>query len=116
MPAFAAVQLMWEPGVMDAPGRLAAALESGGGVVLTPEEFLAALNPEFLIDWATPYLGAGHPAIVEAQTLLSEDSFRESLFVVREALKELPSRVWLGPPPGILSQSTRASSTEPMFP
>jgi len=89
MPAFAAVQLMWEPGIMDAPDRFADALESGGGVVLTPEEFLATLNPEFMIDWSTPYLGTDHPAIVEAQTLLSEESFRESLFVVREALKEL---------------------------
>jgi hypothetical protein len=89
MPIFAVATLMWGQQSEDVPMRFQDRLEAGGGVVLHPDEFLAALNPEFMIDWATPYLGAGHPAILEAQALLGEDRFLESLLAVREGLKEL---------------------------
>jgi hypothetical protein len=89
LPIFAVATLMWEPDLEDVPTRFKDRLEAGGGVVLHPDEFLAALNPEFMIEWATPYLGADHPAIVDAETLLGRDRFLESLLAVREGLNEL---------------------------
>jgi hypothetical protein len=68
---------------------LADELEAAGVVVLYPHEFMAALNPEFMIEWAGPMLGARHPALVEAQRLLDEERFLESLLAVREGLKAL---------------------------
>jgi len=93
MPVFATVlvPLMLAPSEFEyqprAPERFREAFESAGGVVLTPDEFLAALNPEFMIEFATPRLGAGHPALAEAQQLLDEERFLESLLAVREGLK-----------------------------
>jgi len=92
MPVFAVLQLMWEEGMEDLPRRVTGRLESGGGVVLHPDEFLASLNPEFMIEWATPILGAGHPALAQAQDLLAQGDFLDSLSTVREALRTLPGR------------------------
>ncbi|MGD2148547.1 MAG: hypothetical protein PVH41_17770, partial [Anaerolineae bacterium] len=89
MPIFAVATLRWGQQSEDVPTGFQDRLEAGGGVVLHPDEFLASLNPEFMIDWATAYLGAGHPAILEAQTLLTQDRFLESLLAVREGLKEV---------------------------
>ena len=54
--------------------------------MLHPGEILIAPNPEFMIEGATPRLGAGHPALIEARSLLSQERFLESLLVVREGL------------------------------
>jgi hypothetical protein len=88
MPVFAAIQLMWSgPEMMNLPGQFTTRFESGGGVVLHPDEFLASLNPEFMIEWAEPVLGLGHTALAEAQDHLDAGRFLDSLYVVRQALK-----------------------------
>lgn len=66
--------------------------ERDGGVVLHPDEFLAALNPEFMIDFAEPILGAGHPALTQARVYLAEGAYLDSLYTVREALKTASPR------------------------
>jgi hypothetical protein len=72
--------------------RVVDELQRAGVVVLHPDEFMAALNPEFMIEFARPRLGAGHPALVEAQRLLDQERFLESLLAVREGLKGLQQR------------------------
>lgn len=62
------------------------AFEMAGGVVLHPDEFFAALNPEYMIDFAASYLGAGHPALVQANQELAEGKYFTSLLTVRNAL------------------------------
>jgi len=66
--------------------------ERAGGVVLHPDEFVAALNPEFMIEWAAPILGAEHPALALAQAQLQDGAFFDSLLTVRAALRNLPTR------------------------
>ncbi|MGA2490014.1 MAG: hypothetical protein ABSF99_07475 [Anaerolineales bacterium] len=66
--------------------------ERRGGVLLTPDEMMAALNPEYMIGWAAPMLGSNNPALAEAHTLLEEGKFLESLYAVREALRAFPER------------------------
>jgi hypothetical protein len=63
--------------------------EQAGGVVLLPDEFMAAFNPEFMIEFATPYLGANNPAIQTAKLQLQEGNYLESLVTIREALKAI---------------------------
>ena len=63
--------------------------EQAGGVVLLPDEFMAAFNPEFMIEFATPYLGADNPAIQAAKQQLQEGNYFESLVTIREALKAI---------------------------
>lgn len=65
-------------------------LQRAGVVVLHPDEFLAALNPEFMIEWATPILGADHPALAQVRDQLQNGNFLDSLLTVREALRTLP--------------------------
>jgi hypothetical protein len=63
--------------------------EQAGGVVLLPDEFMAAFNPAFMIEFATPYLGADNPAIQTAKQQLQEGNYFESLVTIREALKAI---------------------------
>lgn len=101
LPVFATVliPLMLDPSEFEyqarAPERFTEAFESAGGIVLTPDEFLAALNPEFMIDWAAPILGADHPALAQAQAQLQNGDFFDSLLTVREALRTLPEHAYL---------------------
>jgi hypothetical protein len=67
-------------------------MESAGVLVLTPDEYMAALNPEYMIEFATPLLGADNQSLVQAQTLLESGKFFESLLTVRDALKNLPKK------------------------
>jgi hypothetical protein len=48
------------------------------------------LNPEFMIDFATPVLGEGHTALIEAQAQLDQGEFLDSLVTIRAALRSLP--------------------------
>jgi hypothetical protein len=75
--------------------QLAEDFEAAGGITLHPDEFLAALNPEFMIEWATPILGADHPALAQAQAQLQNGDFFDSLLTVREALRTLPEHTYL---------------------
>jgi hypothetical protein len=69
-------------------------VERRGGVLLTPDEFMAALNPEYMVRWAAPMLGSDDPALAEAQRLLDDGQFLQSLYAVREALRAFPERVY----------------------
>jgi hypothetical protein len=68
--------------------------EDAGGIALYPHELLAALNPEYMIEWATPILGEQHAAILRAQDQLDNKLFLESLLTIRSALRELPSQAY----------------------
>ena len=68
--------------------------ERRGGVLLTPDEFMAALNPEFLIEWATPMIGSDEPVLMKAQRLLDDGQFLQSLYTIREALRRFPERTY----------------------
>jgi hypothetical protein len=63
------------------------AFENAGGIVLHPDEFFAALNPEYMIELATPLLGSAHPDLTEAKQQLTEGKYFTSLLTVREALR-----------------------------
>ena len=64
-------------------------MESAGILVLTPDEYMAALNPETMIEFATPLLGADHQSLVQAQALLERGEFFQSLLAVRKGLSDL---------------------------
>lgn len=70
----------------DIPRLFTEQFESGGGLMLTPDEFMAALNPEYMIDFATPFLGANNPALIQANQELAEGKYFTSLLTVRNAL------------------------------
>lgn len=76
-----------------APG-LTKKLENAGGMALYPDELLAVLNPEFMINWATPILGEGHTELIQAQDQLDSGLFLQSLLTVRAALLELPEKMY----------------------
>ncbi len=61
--------------------------ERRGGLVLQPDEFMAALNPEYMIDFATPRLGAGHASLAAARQHLDAGDYLASLLTVRAALR-----------------------------
>jgi hypothetical protein len=73
----------------DTPRLFIEKFECIGGIVLTPDEFVAALNPKYMIDFATPILGAGHAAITEARQQLNAGEFFNSLLTVRDALRQI---------------------------
>jgi hypothetical protein len=93
LPKFSSILVSgwWEPLAI----FLAEKFELAGVVVLHPDEFLAALNPEFMIEWATPILGSEHPALDEARQQLVESNFLASLITIREALRMLPEHTYL---------------------
>jgi hypothetical protein len=68
--------------------------ERRGGVLLTPDEFMASLNPEYMIGWAARMLDSDDPALTEAQRLLDNGQFLQSLYAVREALRAFPQRTY----------------------
>jgi hypothetical protein len=70
----------------DTPREFAEKFETAGGILLSPNEYMAALSPEYMIEFAKPYLGADHPAISEANQQLLEGRYMESLLTIRTAL------------------------------
>jgi len=95
LPVFAGIfQVTTYPGTPEAL-QLAEDLEMAGALVLSPDEFMAALNPEFMIEWASPILGPEHPALDEARQKLAEGDFLSSLLIIREALRTLPEHTYL---------------------
>ncbi len=79
--------------------RFTELFESQGGIVLNPDEYLAALNPEYMIELATPILGLGDSSLIRAKTQLGEKDFYGSLITVRNALKEIKTSALSGKPP-----------------
>lgn len=95
LPVFAGIfQVTTSPGTPESL-QLAEDLEMAGVLVLSPAEFMAALNPEFMIEWATPILGSEHPALDEARQQLAEGNFLTSLLIIREALRTVPEQTYL---------------------
>jgi len=74
-------------GMEQVPSRVKELLEPVGGVVLTPNEFFASLNPEYMLDLARRRLGNGNESVVEAQALFDSGDYFSSLNVIRGALK-----------------------------
>jgi hypothetical protein len=68
--------------------------ERRGGVLLTPDELMAALNPEYMLGWAAPMLGSDDPALAEAQHLLDNGQFLQALYIIREALRAFPEHTY----------------------
>ncbi|MBN1318120.1 MAG: hypothetical protein JXA42_21740 [Anaerolineales bacterium] len=66
-----------------------------GGLLLTPDELMAALNPEFLIRWAASMLGSDHPALRQAQNYLDQGQYFQSLLTVREVLQAFPESTYM---------------------
>ena len=89
LPVMAAVFIPLVGATEPLPPSLAIAeeFEAAGGLVLTPDEFMAALNPEYLIEFATPIVGANHPALVQARAQLRDGRYLESLLTLRGALR-----------------------------
>lgn len=88
-PVFAPLFLIVTSGepLADSPRLFTEKLESAGGVVLTPDEFIAALNPEYMIEFATPILGAEDSSLTAAKQQLVAGEYFSSLLTVRQALK-----------------------------
>jgi len=80
-------------------------LERQGGVLLTPDELMAALNPEYMIGWAASMLGSDDPALAEAQLLMEDGQFLKSLYAVREALRAFPERTYTSSDGNVIVQA-----------
>src|SRR5439155_1695863 len=65
---------------------LAEQLAGAGVVVLTPDELMAAFNPEYMIGFAAARLGANAPALVTARAQLQAGQYLDALLTVRAAL------------------------------
>jgi len=63
-------------------------LEQAGVLVLSPDEFVAALNPEYMIEFAAPILGSENPVIAQAGEYIDQGEYLEALLVIRSALSE----------------------------
>jgi hypothetical protein len=89
LPVFSLVylSLMTTQRLTEAP-QFAEEFEAAGGIVLTPDEFMAALNPEYMIGLASQIMGAEHPSITTAQQQLSGGDYLESLLTIRAALRD----------------------------
>jgi PKD repeat protein len=66
--------------------------EAQGGLVLHPDECMAAFNPEYMLGFATPILGNSNPELIEAKRLLDAGDYLGSLLATRQALRTLPDR------------------------
>lgn len=88
LPTFALIRLNWVQDVGHAPGNFAAGFEAGGGVLLNIEEFMAALNPEFMVELATPLVGPDHPLLLQAREQLGRGEHASSLASLRLALRD----------------------------
>ncbi len=94
-----------------APGRFREQFEGSGGIVLNSDEFLATLNPEFMIEFSKPYVGATDREIILAEAQLSAGDYFNSLITVRDALRNsLPTGVsrpgdWIDPIGYVLEQN-----------
>ena len=91
-PVFTLLALVMTGGTGSDTLELVDTFESRGILVLTPDEYMAALNPEYMISFASQYLAADDPSLLKAQALLDNSQFFESLMIVRQALKERINR------------------------
>ena len=75
-------------GLTNVPTLFQNEFERVGGTILRPDEFVAALNPEYMIRFAEPILGTSHPQVVAAKNLLTSKKIVESLLAIRGALAD----------------------------
>ena len=79
--------------------------------MLNSDEFLATLNPEFMIEFSKPYVGAIDRENILAEAQLSAGDYFNSLITVRDALRNsLPTGVsrpgdWIDPIGYVLEQN-----------
>jgi hypothetical protein len=92
LPVVAPIHIQLTGPDLDRPRRelpaLAEELEALGVRVLTPDELMAALNPEYMLGFAVPRLGARHPAVLQARAELAAGRYYEALLTIRAALRE----------------------------
>ena len=88
MPPFFLIRMSWEHGVTRALSEFTETFEAGGGVMLTMDEFMAALNPRFMVAFAAEQLGADDAGVRTARRLLRKGRFWDSLIAVRQALAD----------------------------
>jgi len=69
------------------PGQFIESFENAGGLVLTPDEFMASINPEYMIDFAEPILGIGDSALNAAKAFFTDGDYLSSLMTIRDALQ-----------------------------
>jgi PKD repeat protein len=67
-------------------------ITEAGGTVVHPDEYMAALNPEFMLEWAAPILGEDNTQLSLARQKLSRGDYLGSLLTTRLALANLPER------------------------
>jgi len=71
-----------------APERFTQLFEDSGGAVLTPDEFMAVLNPEYMLGFASQYLGESDSAVVAAKELFDNGRIMKGLGIIRTALRK----------------------------
>jgi hypothetical protein len=87
LPVFAPIFIsLTAPGPKRELARLGEQLQAAGVVVVSADELVAALNPEYMVGFAAPRLGAGHPSLKQARAQLKAGQFFEALVTVRNAL------------------------------
>ena len=76
------------PGMTTAAGSFVTEFESRGGIILTPDEYLAALNPEYMLGLAQQRLGAADPDVIASEALLVAGEYMNSLLMLRAVLRQ----------------------------
>ena len=74
------------------PKKFVRSFERAGGLVLSPDEFLAALNPEFMLEWAATILPSVQ--LQTARDFMNLNDYMGSLISIREALADLPQQTY----------------------
>lgn len=92
LPVFAPLymSLAVDPSEMDGMNRIAETFanifEPGGGIILTPDEFMASLNPEFMISFSQNFLNPSDPGLIQAKQEFDNRDYFQSLLTIRSAL------------------------------
>lgn len=74
--------------------QMAGEMQAAGILVLSPDEFMAAINPEFMTNWAADVMSPSHPDVREATHYLNSGDFFASLLAARKALGPQPRRAF----------------------
>jgi hypothetical protein len=81
------INLMAPPERMTDVPAFAEKFEKAGGITLTAEEFMAVLNPKYMLKLAEKLAGAQNPDVIKAKSLLGSGDFLGSLLASRSALR-----------------------------
>lgn len=94
LPAYAVGYMPLTWGNMGDNPVFADQMQEAGVLVLTPDEFMASINPEFMTTWATDLMSPLHPEVQAATNFLAEGKYYESLISARKALGPQPRRTF----------------------